>query len=112
MDDEFYRQLTAEKREVKVNKQSGFPTAFWRKDHDRNEVLDTEMYAEAAAIRCGWYTRTPESWAALRAEREKINEAGTPDLFDPGRDANTTAAHVARPIAPTSIGDIGKLLNG
>jgi phage terminase large subunit GpA-like protein len=97
LDDEFYRQLTAEKREIRVDKRSGFPIAFWRKDHDRNEVLDTEMYAEAAAIRCGWYTRTVESWAVLRAEREKNNETGTPDLFDPGRDTNTTSAHVTKP---------------
>lgn len=109
LDDEFYRQLTAEKREVTVDKRSGFPRAFWRKDHDRNEVLDTEMYAEAAAIRCGWYTRTAESWSGLRAEREKINEAGTADLFDPARDVTTSVAHASRPL---SIADIGKLLNG
>jgi phage terminase large subunit GpA-like protein len=110
MDDEFYRQLTAEKRKITVDKRSGFPKAEWAKDHDRNEVLDTENYAEAAAIRCGWYTRTAESWAALRAEREKINEAGQSDLFDPGRDANTTTAHAAKP--KLSIGDLGRLMNG
>jgi phage terminase large subunit GpA-like protein len=111
LDDEFYRQLTAEKREVTVDKRSGFPRAFWRKDHDRNEVLDTEMYAEAAAVRCGWYTRTAESWAALRAEREKVNENGTADLFDPARDTTTTAAHPAKP-SIKNIADIGRLLNG
>jgi phage terminase large subunit GpA-like protein len=110
LDDEFFRQLTAEKRETKVDKKSGFPRAFWRKDHDRNEVLDTEMYAEAAAIRCGWYTRTPESWAVMRTEREKMTERGQADLFDPAQDANTTTAHAAKP--KLSIGDLGRLLNG
>jgi phage terminase large subunit GpA-like protein len=71
LEDEFYRQLTAEKREVVTDRRTGFPKAFWRKDHDRNEVLDTELYAEAAAIRCGWYNFTAERWAALRAAREK-----------------------------------------
>src|SRR6202000_2230070 len=40
LDDEFFRQLTAEKRETQVDKKSGFPRSFWRKNHDRNEVLD------------------------------------------------------------------------
>jgi len=110
LDDEFYRQLTAEKRVVSVNKRTGFPKAEWQKD-GRNEVLDTENYAEAAAIRCGWYTRTAESWAQLRAEREKVNESGTVDLFDPARDAATTSAHATKPTV-RNIADIGRLLNG
>ncbi|MGE0196229.1 phage terminase large subunit family protein [Methylocystis sp.] len=96
LDDEFYRQLTAEKRHVEKDKRSGFPRAFWRKEHDRNEVLDTEMYAEAAAIRCGWYSRTAEAWAAMRAIMEKIVERDQSDLFDPSRDA--IGAHQARPV--------------
>ncbi|WP_375782895.1 phage terminase large subunit family protein [Bradyrhizobium sp. Pha-3] len=112
LDDEFYRQLTSEKRETTVDKRTGFPRSFWRKDHDRNEVLDTEIYAEAAAVRCGWYTRTAESWAAMRAEREVVNQNGQSDLFDPAREVS---AHAARPSvtvteAKKSKASIAKLL--
>jgi phage terminase large subunit GpA-like protein len=80
--DEFYRQLTAERREIKKDR-FGFPRAFWRKAHDRNEVLDTEIYAEAAAIRCGFFSRTDKDWQNLAALMERARERGTPDLFDP-----------------------------
>lgn len=95
MADEFFRQMTAERREV-ITDRWGYPRAVWRLDHDRNEVLDTEIYAEAAAIRCGFYTRTVESWDAIRRDREKLNEAGQVDMFDPARTpVVTTAAHAA-----------------
>lgn len=108
LDDEFYRQLTAEKRVVTTNKRTGFSTAEWRKEHERNEVLDTEMYAEAAAIRCGWYTRLAENWAALRAMLEKFVERGQQDLFDPGRETQT--AHIAhpQPQAPQKVATRGR----
>lgn len=99
--DEFYRQLTAEKRVVKPDKKTGFPRAHWDLVHERNEVLDTEMYAEAAAIRCGWYSMREEQWAALRAEREKVTERGQQDLFDPAMIAQT--AHQARPSNETAV---------
>jgi hypothetical protein len=46
-------------------------------------------------ISCGWYTKTPKTGAALRTKREKINEVGQEDLFDPVRDA--PPAHAAKP---------------
>lgn len=95
LDDEFYRQLTAEVRVVEKDRW-GYPKAAWKLEHDRNEVLDTEMYAEAAAVRCGWYTRTAEDWDAMRRLREQTNEKGQGDLFDPAN-AVSTAAHLSRP---------------
>jgi phage terminase large subunit GpA-like protein len=98
--DDFYMQLTAERREIVVDRW-GFPKAVWRLDHDRNEVLDTECYAEAAAIRCGWYTRPLEDWARMSGEREKPNETGQSDLFDPSAPlATTTQAHPAAVNSP------------
>jgi phage terminase large subunit GpA-like protein len=94
LEDDFFRQATAERREVTTDRW-GFPRAAWIKDYERNEVLDTELYAEAAAIRCGFYTRTPEQWDALRRERETPNEAGQPDMFDPAVTVVSQAAHVA-----------------
>lgn len=98
LDDEFYRQLTAEKREVRKNRW-GYPEGHWRLDHDRNEVLDTEIYAEAAAIRCGWYSRTDEQWDQLRAQREAAAPQPQPDMFDPATIV-TQAAHQAKPREP------------
>ena len=95
--DEFFRQLTAEVRVVKKDKW-GHPQAFWRLDHDRNEVLDTENYAEAAAVRCGWYTRLAEEWARLRLEMERLEDQPQPDLFDPA--APIVGAIPAHPAAP------------
>lgn len=106
MADEFYRQLTSERREVVVDRW-GFPRAVWRLDYDRNEVLDTEVYAEAAAIRMGWYTRTPQQWDYLRAEREAIRERGQSDMFDPAT-ILTTAAHPAAPTLQTPMPSVPK----
>ena len=61
IDDEYYLQLTAEKRLTQyVN---GFPKLVWVKLRDRNDALDCEGLALAAAIRAGMpYC----DWAAVR----------------------------------------------
>jgi phage terminase large subunit GpA-like protein len=51
VDDDFYRQLTAEKQITKFVK--GYPTLEWIKVRDRNEALDCTIYALAAAHRAG-----------------------------------------------------------
>lgn len=45
-DDEYFRQLTAEKQVIKYHK--GFPTRVWVKTRTRNEALDVRVYAIAA----------------------------------------------------------------
>lgn len=51
MQDEFYMQLTAEKIITEFRK--GFPHPVWVKTRERNDALDTFVYAYAAAIRAG-----------------------------------------------------------
>lgn len=46
VDEEYFKQLTAEKQITKFNK--GFPTKVWVKTRARNEALDCEAYALAA----------------------------------------------------------------
>ena len=46
MDDEYFRQLTAEKRVVRYHK--GYPKNEWKKTRTRNEALDVRVYAIAA----------------------------------------------------------------
>ena len=45
-DDEYFRQLTAEKQVIKYHK--GFPARTWVKTRTRNEALDVRVYAIAA----------------------------------------------------------------
>ncbi|MCP4626298.1 MAG: phage terminase large subunit family protein, partial [bacterium] len=47
-DDEYYIQLTAEKRVTEYK--NGFPRMVWVKLRERNDVLDCEVYAYAAAL--------------------------------------------------------------
>jgi phage terminase large subunit GpA-like protein len=51
LDDEYYLQLTAEKRLTQYR--DGFPVLSWVKLRERNDVLDCEVYAYAAALRAG-----------------------------------------------------------
>ena len=46
MDDEYFRQLTAEKRVTRYHR--GFPKKEWTKNRVRNEALDVRVYAMAA----------------------------------------------------------------
>ena len=49
--DDYYKQLTSEKLVTRFKK--GFPVEEWQKIGHRNEALDCEVYALAAAIRAG-----------------------------------------------------------
>lgn len=51
LDSEYFQQLTAEKQVTRYSK--GFPVSEWVKTRPRNEALDCEIYAYAAAIRAG-----------------------------------------------------------
>lgn len=51
LDAEYFQQLTAEKQITKYHK--GYPKTEWVKTGPRNEALDCEVYAYAAAIRAG-----------------------------------------------------------
>lgn len=82
LDDEYFRQLTAERRKPKKNRQ-GFTVYQWVKDANlANEGLDTHLQAEAAAIRLGVRTLPDETWSRLEAERETPCEDLQLDLED------------------------------
>jgi len=51
LDDEYFMQLTAEKQITRYKR--GYPVLEWVKTGPRNEVLDCEVYAYAAALRAG-----------------------------------------------------------
>jgi phage terminase large subunit GpA-like protein len=49
--DEYFLQITSEKIETHIR--GGYPSLEWVKTRDRNDALDAEVYAYAAAIRAG-----------------------------------------------------------
>ncbi|WP_170334999.1 phage terminase large subunit family protein [Ruegeria arenilitoris] len=81
--DEYYRQITSEVR-ILTRQRSGVMTAKWDlvEPTRRNEALDTELYAEAAARRKGWASLTDDQWDELEAERGQPAPDMQGDLFD------------------------------
>lgn len=69
LSDEYFRQLTAEHRQA-VKRRDGFIDYKWVKDPNQaNEMLDTMLQAEAAAIKLGIRTMPEKVWDQLEAER-------------------------------------------
>ena len=69
LEEEYYLQLTAERRKEVRNKQ-GYSRFVWTKDPTQaNEMLDTMIQAEVAAIRHRVFELNEAEWDALEAER-------------------------------------------
>ncbi len=84
LDDEYFRQLTAESRR-QVKTKTGFPRFEWVKDANQaNEGLDTFLQAEAAWIRIAGPRREllDAVWARYMDEREQPPEEAQLDLED------------------------------
>ncbi|MDR3513770.1 MAG: phage terminase large subunit family protein [Caulobacteraceae bacterium] len=82
LDDEYFRQLTAERRK-EVKRKDGFAVYQWFKDPNQaNEALDTMNQAEAAAIRLGVRDFTEALWDKLETDRECALPAAQGDLED------------------------------
>jgi phage terminase large subunit GpA-like protein len=75
-DGEWLKQLTAEQL-VTVKTRRGFTRLEWQKLRERNEALDTRVYARAAAWILG-ADRWPEArWADLEAQLEVAKQDGS-----------------------------------
>jgi phage terminase large subunit GpA-like protein len=69
LEDEYFQELTAERREPV--KRHGFTVFRWIKDDRQdNEALDTIIQATGAALKFGVYGMSDASWYALAQERE------------------------------------------
>ncbi len=81
--DEFFRQITAEVRVLRRDR-NGVMTSQWElvEPTRRNEALDCHLYAEAAARRAGWASMVDAQWDALDAERGAAPPMAQPELFD------------------------------
>lgn len=84
LDDEYFQELTAERREpVKSKRNNGFTTYRWTKDDRQdNEALDTMIQATGAAIKFGVYALSDVSWNRIEQEREAPLAAAQGDLED------------------------------
>ena len=66
LDDEYYLQLTAEKKLTQYR--NGFPVSLWTKLRARNEVLDCELLALVAGYRAEMQT---VNWESIWTNRIK-----------------------------------------
>ncbi|MBX9875773.1 MAG: phage terminase large subunit family protein [Beijerinckiaceae bacterium] len=82
LDDEFFRQLTAETRKA-VRTKAGFVKYEWVKDPAQaNEGLDTHLQAEAAALKFGVRSMPDSVWDRYEAERETTALPAQGDIED------------------------------
>jgi phage terminase large subunit GpA-like protein len=75
--EEFFRQLTAEQLITKLVK--GYRKTEWQKMRERNEALDTRIYARAAAAQFGMDRFQEQHWASLEKQMD-MTAAATPQL--------------------------------
>ncbi len=113
--DDYFRELTAERRVEKKDK-SGFSRFVWVKDSDqRNEALDTMCQAEAAAIKFGVRDMPPAAWDELEKERAAPVEAAQLEIEDllhrPSAPAQTPAPQMPQHKRRT-LADLARGLNG
>lgn len=107
LDDEYFRQLTAEYR--KAVKRNGFEVFRWHKDESQaNEALDTMNQAETAANNFGIRGMPDAIWLQLEQAREIPLQPKQADLEDlmsaaptsPAQSATAVSAPAASPRKP------------
>lgn len=81
LDDEFYRQLTSEVRKPFKRRDGSTEWRWVPLQGVRQEVLDTHLYAQAAAIRASWMAKSDEQWEELRRRLEVTAEPEELPLF-------------------------------
>jgi phage terminase large subunit GpA-like protein len=83
LDDEYFRELTAETRKGTKNPRTGSIDYRWIKDPNQaNEGLDTILQAEVAAIHYGVRQIGEERWDQLESDRFAPPAGGQGDLED------------------------------
>jgi phage terminase large subunit GpA-like protein len=90
VDEEYFKQLTAEKLFTKYVK--GVPTRVWKKVRARNEALDCEVYSIAAFASLN--ANLERISARVKSRRESIPGEDTSPPINPPK---TAAAHVEGP---------------
>ena len=114
MNEQFFRMLTAEALEVKVDRR-GYRSYHWVK-HGRNESLDCFVYARAAAHRFGLDRFGVREWRALDASLQRpadapaspqpaaVTAAAAETVPEERREAQPPTATPAAPVQRTVLG--------
>jgi phage terminase large subunit GpA-like protein len=111
LEDEYFRQMTAEHRKA-VKRRDGFTDYKWVKDDNQaNEALDTMLQAEAAAIRLNVRILTEKQWDQLEKDRATPPEEAQLDLEDVGLATQQTAPETKITKRPAGRRTISKGLN-
>ncbi len=102
LEENYFQQLTSETRVLDVDKKTKATRYIWVKlPTFRNEILDMELYAEVAARRLGWHTKSEQDWEALRNTRECPPDDVQLDLLDPATMLSNTAVTVKTDTKPS-----------
>lgn len=95
MDEEFFKQLTAEHLVTRVVK--GYRKTEWQKTRERNEALDCANYARAAAIAFGIDRFREQDWAALE------RQLGMPASRHQEPDVEPAQITASAPVPPRAV---------
>ena len=108
LDDEYFQELTAERRVAKTR--YGFTTYRWEKDDRQdNEALDTLIQATGAAIKYGVYGMSDVSWGRLEAEREAVQSEPQMDIED-ALSASSGTPTIQQPAPPKPRRSLASML--
>jgi len=106
LDEDYYEQLTAEKRTPIIDR-AGFTVHAWIKPRgQRNEQLDVMVYGQALATKLGWRVMTPQHWARLAVVREvegATSTVATPNEFWNKEAPPAEAEAEIVPVAPSPV---------
>lgn len=101
LEDEYFRQLTAERR-VAVKRKDGFIDHRWVKDDNQaNEALDTMLQAEACAAKLQLKSMPDKIWDKLEEERCSPPVDAQMDIEDMGLALPTAQKPAARTASET-----------
>jgi phage terminase large subunit GpA-like protein len=95
LDDEYFQELTAERRQAV--KRNGFEVYRWIKDDRQdNEALDTLVQATGAAIKFGVYGLSDIGWNKIESDREAPLQNAQGDIEDLIASPNVPATPIIR----------------
>jgi phage terminase large subunit GpA-like protein len=93
--EKFFRQLTTEQLITRLVK--GYRKTEWQKMRERNEALDTRIYARAAAAQFGMDRFQEQHWAALEQQVD-LSATGTPSPSQRPAAATQELPRTERPV--------------
>lgn len=102
LETDYFKQLCSEKRVTETDKNNHTTMKWVRLPDVRNEILDMDIYGEAAARRWGWHNASDQIWEALRAERETQSPDQQLDLLDPSLPILIKAKEVTKSVSIAS----------